>query len=95
MGKMKDLIIDIEYADGITVHNLLGAYENLVHNKEHDRLKHPEDLRYYDEILNALDKVICFYRNDGDILIKETIRNYRDEEASKKAKFLLGNMRRV
>lgn len=95
MSKMKGLLLDYESADNITVASLLQSYDNLLYNKQEadeGRFCHPEDRLYYDEMLNALEKVIKYYSCDGDHLIKKTILDSRDERASKRAKFLLGNM---
>jgi hypothetical protein len=95
MSKMKGLLLDYESADNITVASLLQSYDNLLWNKQQageGRFCHPDDRLYYDEMLNALEKVIKYYSCDGDYLIKKTIRDSRDQHASKRAKFLLGNM---
>lgn len=95
MSKMKDLLLDYDVADSVTIASLLQSYDNLLYNKqgaEEGRFCHPEDRLYYDEMLNALEKVIKYYSCDGDRLIKKTIRDSRDQHASKRAKLLLGNM---
>jgi hypothetical protein len=90
MSKMKGILLDYESADNITVASLLQSYDNLLWNKQ--QAGHPDDRIYYDEMLNALEKVIKYYSCDGDRLIKKTIRDSRDQHASKRAKLLLGNM---
>ena len=94
MSKMKDLLLEYN-VDEITVASLLQSYDNLLYNKEKvDKADYyrREDLLYYDETLNALEKVIKYYTVNGDELIKKTIRERRDERDSRLAKFRLGNM---
>ena len=95
MSKMKDILLDYDVADRVTIASLLQSYDNLLYNKhraEEGRFCHPDDKLYYDETLNALEKVIKYYTVNGDELIKKTIRERRDERASRLAKLLLGNM---
>jgi len=102
MSKMKDLLLDYEdlllhydVADSVTIASLLQAYDNLLWNKQQaddGRFCHTEDRLYYEETLNALEKVIKFYTVNGDELIKRTIRERRDEHASRLAKLRLANM---
>lgn len=95
MSKMKGLLLDYESADNITVASLLQSYDNLLYNKqeaEEGRFCHPVDKIYYDEMLDALERVINHYTVNGDELIEKTIRESRDERASKRAKFRLGHM---
>lgn len=95
MSKMEDLLLDYDVADSITIASLLQSYDNLLYNKQKaddGEYCHPDDRPYYDEMLNALEKVIKFYSVDGNELIKKTIRESRDDRASRRAKFLLGNM---
>lgn len=95
MSKMKDLLLDYDVCDSITISSLLQSYDNLLYNKQaadDGRFCHPEDKVYYDETLNALEKVIKFYTVNGDELIEKTIRERRDERASRVAKLRLGNM---
>lgn len=94
MSNMKDLLLEYN-VDEITVASLLQSYDNLLYNKEEadaGRFCHPEDKVYYDETLNALEKVIKYYTVNGDELIEKTIRMRRDKRASRLAKLLLGNM---
>lgn len=98
MSKMKDILLDYDVADSadsVTIASLLQSYDNLLYNKQaadDGCFCHPDDKLYYDETLNALEKVIKYYTVNGDELIKKTIRERRDERASRLAKFLLGNM---
>lgn len=95
MSKMKDLLLDYDVCDSITISSLLQSYDNLLYNKEKvDKADYyrREDLLYYDEMLDALEKVIKFYTVNGDELIEKTIRERRDERASRMAKLRLGHM---
>jgi hypothetical protein len=95
MSKMKDLLLDQDVGDSITIASLLQSYDNLLYNKqeaEEGRFCHPEDKAYYDEMLDALERVINHYTVNGDELIEKTIRESRDERASRMAKLRLGNM---
>lgn len=95
MSKMKDLLLDYDVGDSITIASLLQSYDNLLYNKQaadDGCFCHPEDKVYYDETLNALEKVIKYYTVNGDELIKKTICERRDERASRMAKFRLGHM---
>lgn len=98
MSKMKDLLLVYDFDDSITIASLLQAYDNLLWNKQQADegcFCHPEDKVYYEETLNALEKVIKFYTVNGDELIKKTIRERRDEHASRLAKLRLGNMNSI
>jgi len=95
MSKMKDLLLVYDFDDSITIASLLQSYDNLLYNKQaadDGCFCHPEDKLYYDEMLNAIEKVIKYYTVDGDELIKKTIRERRDDRDSKLAKLRLGNM---
>lgn len=95
MSNMKDLLLDYDVADSVTIASLLQSYDNLLYNKQaadDGRFCHPDDKLYYDETLNALEKVIKYYTVNGDELIKKTIRERRDERASRLAKLRLANM---
>lgn len=95
MSKMKDLLLDYDVADSITVASLLQSYDTLLYNKQaadEGCFCHPEDKAYYDEMLNALERVIKYYTVDGDELIKKTIRERQDDRDSKLAKLRLANM---
>jgi len=98
MSKMKEFAIDVECADNITVASLLESYDNLLYNKEKvDKADYyrREDILYYDEMLNALEKVIKYYTVDGDELIKKALRLRQDDRASRLAKLRLASMNRL
>jgi hypothetical protein len=96
---MKDFAIDIECADNITVASLLESYDNILYNKEKvdkaDYYRHEDLLLYYDEMLNAIEKVIKYYTVDGDELIKKALRLRRDDRASRLAKYRLASMKNL